>query len=174
MSTDPSTQPLPSWHPQIFDSSEKCPATNASAPAPEQHIIDGSTLPHNGQTLFEGVHGHGVFTLGTRNSKLAMIQTEGVKRELEKRWPGIEIRVYGMTTTGDNNQTQPLYLFGGKALWTKELEVALLDGSCDAIVHCLKVSTSSTRLVRCIMKSQLTQLIPVHRMFLPTSLQAAS
>lgn len=39
---------------------------------------------------------------------------------------------------GDKNQTQPLYLLGGKALWTKELEVALLDKTVDAIVHSLK------------------------------------
>lgn len=39
---------------------------------------------------------------------------------------------------GDINQSQPLYLLGGKALWTKELEVAMLDGGVDAIVHSLK------------------------------------
>ncbi|GAA5870106.1 hypothetical protein JCM1840_003584 [Sporobolomyces johnsonii] len=79
-----------------------------------------------------------VFTLGTRNSKLAMVQTEIVRRELEKKWPGCQIRIYGMTTLGDNVQTQPLYTFGGKALWTKELEVELLSGHVDAIVHSLK------------------------------------
>ncbi|KAM0754214.1 hypothetical protein T439DRAFT_323088 [Meredithblackwellia eburnea MCA 4105] len=79
-----------------------------------------------------------VFVLGTRASKLAMIQTESVKRELEKRWPGIEFRIFGMSTTGDNNQSQPLYLIGGKALWTKELEVELVNRNVDAIVHCLK------------------------------------
>ncbi|GAA5869045.1 hypothetical protein JCM8547_008685 [Rhodosporidiobolus lusitaniae] len=89
---------------------------------------DEGELPYAGQ----------VFTLGTRNSKLAMVQTEIVRRELEQRWPGCEIRIFGMTTLGDNVQTQPLYTFGGKALWTKELEVHLLDGSVDAIVHSLK------------------------------------
>ncbi|GAA5975323.1 hypothetical protein JCM5350_006432 [Sporobolomyces pararoseus] len=79
-----------------------------------------------------------VFTLGTRNSKLAMVQTETVRRELQTKWPGCEIRILGMTTLGDNVQTQPLYTFGGKALWTKELEVALLSSQVDAIVHCLK------------------------------------
>ncbi|GAA5960255.1 hypothetical protein JCM3765_002518 [Sporobolomyces pararoseus] len=79
-----------------------------------------------------------VFTLGTRNSKLAMVQTETVRRELQSKWPGCEIRILGMTTLGDNVQTQPLYTFGGKALWTKELEVALLSSQVDAIVHCLK------------------------------------
>lgn len=43
-----------------------------------------------------------------------------------------------MTTQGDKNQSQALYLLGGKALWTKELEVGLLDGSIDLIVHSLK------------------------------------
>ena len=43
-----------------------------------------------------------------------------------------------MTTEGDKNQSQALYLIGGKALWTKELEVGLLDGSIDLIVHSLK------------------------------------
>lgn len=141
MSTPPvNMSALPSFHPTVFEDGAVCPVTHASAPAPQANIISSSSLKHDGTTLFEGVHGHGVFTLGTRNSKLAMIQTENVKKDLEQRWPGIDIRVYGMTTTGDNNQQQPLYLFGGKALWTKELEVALVDGSCDAIVHCLKVS----------------------------------
>jgi hydroxymethylbilane synthase len=43
-----------------------------------------------------------------------------------------------MTTEGDKNQSQALYLLGGKALWTKELEIGLLDGSIDLIVHSLK------------------------------------
>ncbi|MBW0571149.1 hypothetical protein O181_110864 [Austropuccinia psidii MF-1] len=43
-----------------------------------------------------------------------------------------------MTTTGDQNLLQPLYLMGGKSLWTKELEVALLNGNVDLIVHSLK------------------------------------
>lgn len=37
-----------------------------------------------------------IFTLGTRNSKLAMVQTNIVKSALEERWPGIEIRIFGM------------------------------------------------------------------------------
>jgi hydroxymethylbilane synthase len=43
-----------------------------------------------------------------------------------------------MTTEGDKNLSQALYLLGGKALWTKELEVALLDGAVDILVHSLK------------------------------------
>lgn len=43
-----------------------------------------------------------------------------------------------MTTEGDKNQSQALYLLGGKALWTKELEVALKEKSVDMLVHSLK------------------------------------
>lgn len=43
-----------------------------------------------------------------------------------------------MTTEGDKNQSQALYLLGGKALWTKELEVALKENVVDMLVHCLK------------------------------------
>lgn len=43
-----------------------------------------------------------------------------------------------MSTEGDKNQSQALYLLGGKALWTKELEVALKEGLVDMLVHCCK------------------------------------
>ncbi|KAG6857660.1 hypothetical protein H0H87_010229 [Tephrocybe sp. NHM501043] len=43
-----------------------------------------------------------------------------------------------MATGGDKNQSQALYLLGGKALWTKELEVALREGEVDMLIHCLK------------------------------------
>jgi hydroxymethylbilane synthase len=43
-----------------------------------------------------------------------------------------------MSTAGDKNQSQALYLLGGKALWTKELEVALKEGEVDMLVHALK------------------------------------
>ena len=43
-----------------------------------------------------------------------------------------------MTTAGDNNLTKPLYDFGEKSLWTKELEDLMHEGSVDLIVHSLK------------------------------------
>jgi hydroxymethylbilane synthase len=48
--------------------------------------------------------------------------------------------ITSMSTSGDQNQKSPLYVIGGegKAIWTKELEVALAGGAVDAIVHCLK------------------------------------
>ena len=76
--------------------------------------------------------------LGSRASKLAQIQTDIVKNALSTQFPDQEFQIQLMATEGDKNQTQALYLMGGKALWTKELEVGLLDGSIDLIVHSLK------------------------------------
>lgn len=76
--------------------------------------------------------------IGTRNSRLALVQAELVRRLFETTHPNHSTAIQSMTTAGDQNQSRPLYLMGGKSLWTKELEVALLDGSVDLIVHSLK------------------------------------
>lgn len=78
------------------------------------------------------------FTLGSRASKLAQIQTEIVRDALIALHPNKTFDVLYMTTEGDKNQSQALYLLGGKALWTKELEVSLFERQIDMIVHCLK------------------------------------
>ena len=77
-------------------------------------------------------------TIGSRNSKLALIQTEIVKSELESHFPHLNFEIKSMTTTGDNNLNKPLHSFGAKSLWTKELEELMLEGSVDLIVHSLK------------------------------------
>ncbi|CAE6529377.1 unnamed protein product [Rhizoctonia solani] len=66
------------------------------------------------------------------------IQTESVRDSLVALHPDKTFEVLYMTTEGDKNQSQALYLLGGKALWTKELEVSLFDRQIDMIVHCLK------------------------------------
>ena len=76
--------------------------------------------------------------IGSRASKLAQIQTEIVREALSAQFPDEEFQIQLMATEGDKNQSQALYLIGGKALWTKELEVGLLNGSIDLIVHSLK------------------------------------
>jgi len=82
------------------------------------------------------------FTLGSRASKLAQVQTLIVRDVLQTAHPDDEFDLSFMTTGGDQNQTQALYLLGGKSLWTEELEEALLKGDIDMIVHSLKdVST---------------------------------
>ncbi|KAH8148453.1 uncharacterized protein LAJ45_07555 [Morchella importuna] len=76
--------------------------------------------------------------IGSRKSKLALIQTELVRSLLVAAHPHLDFEIVSMTTTGDNNQTKPLHSFGAKALWTHELEELLLDGRVDMIVHSLK------------------------------------
>ncbi|KAG0152199.1 hypothetical protein CROQUDRAFT_35824 [Cronartium quercuum f. sp. fusiforme G11] len=76
--------------------------------------------------------------IGTRNSKLALAQADLVRRLFECVHPSHPTSIQSMTTAGDQNLDRPLYLMGGKSLWTKELEVALLEGPVDLIVHSLK------------------------------------
>lgn len=76
--------------------------------------------------------------LASRASKLAQIQTDTVRDVLERAFPSRAFETSFMATAGDKNQSQALYLLGGKALWTKELEVALQEGEADMLVHSLK------------------------------------
>ncbi|KAI0369959.1 porphobilinogen deaminase [Pilatotrama ljubarskyi] len=78
------------------------------------------------------------YTLASRSSQLAQIQTNIVRDALAALHPSVEFDTSFMTTGGDQNQSQALYLLGGKALWTKELEVAMLEGSVDMLVHSFK------------------------------------
>ncbi|KAG1749603.1 porphobilinogen deaminase, dipyromethane cofactor binding domain-containing protein [Suillus paluster] len=78
------------------------------------------------------------FVLASRASNLAQIQTNIVRDDLEAAFPSLSFSTSFMTTEGDKNQSQALYLLGGKALWTKELEVALRENVVDMLVHCLK------------------------------------
>jgi hydroxymethylbilane synthase len=78
------------------------------------------------------------FRIGTRKSKLAMIQTEMIATALQYLYADHTFPVQPMSTMGDLNKVTPLYQFDAKALWTRELEVALLEGEIDMIVHSLK------------------------------------
>ncbi|KAH7883990.1 porphobilinogen deaminase, dipyromethane cofactor binding domain-containing protein [Phlebopus sp. FC_14] len=78
------------------------------------------------------------FILASRASKLAQIQTNIVRDGLGAAFPAYSFDTSFMTTEGDKNQSQALYLLGGKALWTKELEVALKEKAVDMLVHSLK------------------------------------
>ncbi len=75
--------------------------------------------------------------LGTRRSALAMAQSGMMARALEERHPGLTVELVPMTTTGDVI-TGDLAEFGGKGLFTQELERGLLDGSLDLAVHSMK------------------------------------
>ena len=75
-------------------------------------------------------------TIATRESRLAMWQAEHVKALLEAR--GHSVKLLGMTTLGDQILDRSLSKVGGKGLFVKELENALMDGSADIAVHSLK------------------------------------
>lgn len=77
-------------------------------------------------------------TIGTRTSQLALWQTNYVKQELEKAWPGLVCRLETFVTQGDRTLDKPLPEIGGKGLFTAELEAALRDGRIDMAVHSLK------------------------------------
>ena len=75
--------------------------------------------------------------IGTRGSKLALAQANWVKGQLESRWPG-PVELVVIKTTGDQLEDVPLALVGGKGLFVKEIEQALLGGQVDLGVHSLK------------------------------------
>jgi hydroxymethylbilane synthase len=76
--------------------------------------------------------------IATRNSRLALWQAGFIKRRLEERHPGLIVELIGMTTRGDRWLTAPLAEIGGKGLFIKELETAMLDGRADVAVHSMK------------------------------------
>ena len=76
--------------------------------------------------------------IGTRGSKLALWQAEFVRACLLKNYPQIEIRLEIIKTSGDKIQNLSLMEIGGKGVFTKELEIALLDNRIDLAVHSLK------------------------------------
>lgn len=76
--------------------------------------------------------------VGTRSSQLALWQADYVISCLQQRYPGLEIEKRLMTTKGDQILNAPLAKIGGKGLFTKELETAMLEGEIDLAVHSLK------------------------------------
>ncbi|MGM0517462.1 MAG: hydroxymethylbilane synthase [Pseudomonadota bacterium] len=79
-----------------------------------------------------------VLRISTRASLLALWQAEFVAAELKKRNPGLEVELVKMTTRGDQLLDSPLSKIGGKALFVKELEVAMLEDRADIAVHSMK------------------------------------
>ena len=77
-------------------------------------------------------------TIATRESPLALWQAEYVRDALQSAHPGLSVSLLGMTSRGDKLLDLPLAKVGGKGLFVKELETALLDGSADIAVHSMK------------------------------------
>ena len=76
--------------------------------------------------------------IGTRGSKLALIQADWVKSQLEKSFQDTEFIIEKIKTTGDKITDVPLAKIGGVGLFTKELENALLEKKVDIVVHSAK------------------------------------
>lgn len=77
-------------------------------------------------------------TVATRKSPLALAQARAWMKTLVARHPGIEVEELHVTTSGDREQDRPLSEIGGKGLFIKEIEEALIDGRADLAVHSLK------------------------------------
>lgn len=77
------------------------------------------------------------YILGTRSSPLAMWQAQFVQWLLEEQWPEDHFTILGIKTTGDD-QSINISKEGGKGLYIKELEQALVDGKVDFCVHSMK------------------------------------
>ena len=76
--------------------------------------------------------------IGTRKSMLALIQTELVKTKIEEAFPELEVEIAKIDTRGDQMLDRSLTSFGGKGVFTAELEAELLSGKVDIAVHSAK------------------------------------
>src|ERR1700730_17851595 len=76
--------------------------------------------------------------IGTRASKLAMLQTWSVITRLHQQWPALDIQIEQIHTLGDRNTTMPLSAIGADGVFVMEIERALLEGRIDLAVHSLK------------------------------------
>ncbi|MDZ7684403.1 MAG: hydroxymethylbilane synthase [Gammaproteobacteria bacterium] len=76
--------------------------------------------------------------IATRESALAMWQANDVRERIKAAFPDLEVVICGMTTEGDRNKSSPLARIGGKGVFVKELEQALLSGTAEIAVHSMK------------------------------------
>jgi len=79
-----------------------------------------------------------IFKIGTRGSKLALVQSQWVKEKVEAEHPDVKVELVTIKTTGDKMLDTPLSLIGGKGLFVKEIEEALLKKQVDVAVHSIK------------------------------------
>src|SRR5918998_1832880 len=81
-----------------------------------------------------------VLRLGTRGSPLALVQARLVATALRDAhgWGPELIEIEPIATSGDQHRDRPLAEMGGKALWTREIDLALVEGRIDLAVHSMK------------------------------------
>jgi hydroxymethylbilane synthase len=77
-------------------------------------------------------------TIASRESRLALWQAEHIQTRLQDLYPDLTVKILPMTTQGDQILDKTLSKIGGKGLFVKELETALLDGRADIAVHSAK------------------------------------
>ncbi len=76
--------------------------------------------------------------IGTRGSQLALWQANFIKSEIERLFPDCDVELKIIKTTGDRITDRPLAMIGGKGLFVKEIEAALLNNTIDLAVHSMK------------------------------------
>lgn len=76
--------------------------------------------------------------IATRASRLALVQTHHVAEALRTRHPQLIVNIVEITTEGDRDRSTPLNILGGRGVFVKAVEDALLDGRADVAVHSLK------------------------------------
>lgn len=108
-------------------------------PTTTDTITTPTTTPAVKMTVTADTH----VQIGGRKSELAQIQNNIVRHLIEKEFPELSLDVLALLTLGDQVLNKPLYSFGGKLLWTKELEILLVEPvgeypRLDLIVHSLK------------------------------------
>ena len=79
-----------------------------------------------------------VIRIGSRKSQLALVQTHWVRDQLQQAYPDIQFEIHTMSTQGDNILDVALAKIGDKGLFTKELELGMLNNQVDFAVHSLK------------------------------------
>jgi len=77
-------------------------------------------------------------TIGTRGSRLALWQAEWVRSRIREMWPGCQVSLVKIKTSGDRILDVPLAQVGGKGLFVKEIEEAMLREEIDIAVHSMK------------------------------------
>ncbi len=85
-----------------------------------------------------------ILRAATRQSPLALWQTEHVRAALEAAHPGLEVELVPMTAAPDTDLSQPISAIGGKGAFAKEVQQAVLDGRADFAVHSAKDLPSVT------------------------------
>jgi len=79
-----------------------------------------------------------ILTVGTRRSKLSLIQTEQVIQELKAAHPAVEFKVKVIATLGDTERGKPLFTIDSKGIFEKEIDQAIVNGEVDFAVASLK------------------------------------